>query len=165
MLKLGMTRRKKPIELSYGTKCERSVYSLHVMWQSTIYLLSIFSFTFLHFLELGWMIKVMGVRCFERDDIRAAFEYTHRYIQVPCIFPWQYANRNQTTQGNWNIPLLYGLGHFVWNPERKEVYVAYTLQSTKGYHFSMSAHHNALWLGNHHNFIHDGVLVTMPTTG
>lgn len=24
------------------------------------------------------------------------------------------------------IPLLYGLRHLVWNPERKEVYVAYT---------------------------------------
>lgn len=45
----------------------------------------------------------------ERDDIRGAFEYTHKQLKELG-----------------NTPLLFGLTHLVWNPERKEVYVAYT---------------------------------------
>lgn len=35
---------------------------------------------------------------FERDDIRMAFEYTHKYVRTPGIFSWKYADRMQTTQ-------------------------------------------------------------------
>ena len=60
----------------------------------------------------------------ERDDIRVAFEYTHKYVRAPYIFLWQYADRSQTTQRTRNHSLIVRIETSVWNPDRKEVYVA-----------------------------------------